>query len=462
MNDVRTQVMPFSTDSVWSMLPSAYDAMRETLNTVSTERLAAVAAEAMPMKRAGYTMNGNVAVVPFTGVVSKRQTLMGRIFGGQAITTEFRAALQAAEADPAVKSILAVIDSPGGTVEGTADAADTFALCQKPTAAYIEDLGASAAYWIASQADKVVCNSTAVVGSIGVFATMPDMSRLAKNMGVDVHVVRSAAGKGAGTPGTTVTDSQLAEMQKRVNAIHGQFVAAVSAGRQRDMAPMADGSVLVGQAAVDAGLVDAVQPLADTIAAMQQVCCPGCCPNGCGPDCACTDCTDPSCSPTCAQPAAAAAIVQEETIMAETETPKTPDYAAQIAALTTANEATAKELTEMKRSDVIAKGVADRKLTPALVKAAAAMPYDTLVAWIADLPVSAPAGGSVTEPKADAPIPAAGAPHPSDFVGQHLEAYEKETAGTHQAAITYMTRSEKAGHKVSYTEAVLATTRKTA
>lgn len=45
----------------------------------------------------------------------------------------------------------------------------------KPLWAHIEDMGASAAYWVASQASKITANSeTALVGSIGTLQVIHD------------------------------------------------------------------------------------------------------------------------------------------------------------------------------------------------------------------------------------------------------------------------------------------------
>jgi signal peptide peptidase SppA len=451
MNDVRSQIpggaMPYSIGSVWAMLPAAYENMRETLSTIPPDRLAAAASmpadTANPPGNTGYSILGGVAVVPFSGVVSKRQTLMGRIFGGQAVTTQIGAAVLAAEADPAVEKILLVIDSPGGSVDGTSALADIVDACTKPTVAYCEDLCCSAAYWVASQADTIACNSTATVGSIGCFATVADMSRLAANAGVDMKVVRSAGGKGGNVAGAPVTDAHLTDMQTHVNAIAAEFTAAVSKGRGFDASALADGRVHIGAAAVKLGLVDSVSSLSAVLAAMQE------------PE---PDFIDPS---EHTEPAEAVAEAPQENVMAETPEPKVETPAPTVADTTVADlSAIRAELAGMKHAAAITQGVADRKLTPALVKAAHGMPYDTLVAWIADLPVSAPAGGSVTTTTTvTTPEPAAG--HPADHVGGFLHAYTKETGPAHAAAIAYMDRSERAGRKASYREAVVAVSRRT-
>lgn len=179
-------------------------------------------------------------------------------------TVRVRQQLRMARTDPTVRAVALRIESPGGTVAGTGElAADIVALgSEKPCYAYIEDLGASAAYWVASQASKVYANSTALVGSIGTYAVIVDQSAAAEAAGVKVHVVKAGEMKGMGTPGTVVTDEQLSEMQRVVSGLNEQFVSAVSKGRRipmKRMAGIADGRVHLAQAAQELGLLDGIE-----------------------------------------------------------------------------------------------------------------------------------------------------------------------------------------------------------
>jgi ClpP class serine protease len=80
------------------------------------------------------------------------------------LTSEFKAF----ELDESIEQILLVIDSPGGSVVGVSEFASLIKSSSKPTTAYIYGFAASAAYWIASAADKIVAGDTGLVGSIGV------------------------------------------------------------------------------------------------------------------------------------------------------------------------------------------------------------------------------------------------------------------------------------------------------
>jgi len=205
------------------------------------------------------TRDGSIAVVELQGSLAKHASS----FSGSQSMVAARRQLRSAASDPRVTGIMLKIDSPGGTVAGTADLADDIAAAAKlkPVHAYIEDLGASAAYWLASQADKITANKSAEVGSIGVFSVVTDWSALAEKEGAKVNVIRFGEFKGAGVAGTEITDDQLAEWQKSVDAYGEMFVAAIAKGRGMSIAQvkqLADGKIHIASDAVELSLIDGV------------------------------------------------------------------------------------------------------------------------------------------------------------------------------------------------------------
>lgn len=259
---------------VWSIEETAGRALFEQIQRIDLKLHVQDALSAAPVsENTGlplYTIDQGVALIALDGPIMKHASS----FGG-ASTVETRRALRAAVNDAQVTAILLQIDSPGGTVAGTGDLADEiFAARQKkPVYAYIEDLGASAAYQIASQADKVFVNPSGAVGSIGVYSVVRDLSGMAEEMRIKVHVIKAGEFKGAGVPGTPVTDQQLAEFQRTVNAYYGAFIDAVARGRGMDrdkVEQLADGRVHIGQAAVKLGLADQVATLDQALSDLRQ------------------------------------------------------------------------------------------------------------------------------------------------------------------------------------------------
>ncbi len=186
---------------------------------------------------------------------------------GQGLTID---QLRAMAADEKVGAILLHIDSPGGHVAGTKELADDVALVdrQKPVHAYIEDTGASAAYWVASQARSVAANAMAMVGSLGTFTVLYDLSKAAEMEGVQVHVVSTGERKGSAAPGTPVTDADVAEAQRLVDGFDAFFRAAVRDGRKlgaKDATAVWTGAVWLAGEAKGLGRVDRVETLDATV-----------------------------------------------------------------------------------------------------------------------------------------------------------------------------------------------------
>ncbi len=213
---------------------------------------------------ASYSVADRIATVPVCGVLLKSDAdaQMFRAYGEEATSYgEITTALNAAEADPGVSAILLAIDSPGGQVSGIHAVSDAVFAARKPTAAHIETLGASAAYWIASQADTISASRGANIGSIGAYVPVVDMSKMAENAGIKVHVISSGPMKGAGVPGAEVKPEHLAEVQARIDHIHGEFVADVARGRgdsPTHINESADGRVYSSGEAATRGLVDSI------------------------------------------------------------------------------------------------------------------------------------------------------------------------------------------------------------
>lgn len=214
---------------------------------------------------AGYRVQGGIGIIDVRGVLSKRFSLWGLIFGGQACTEYLLAGLAAALADEAVKRILFVIDSPGGDVSGIDELADAIFAARevKPIVALGADNCMSAGYWLASQAEKFFVTANASVGSIGVRWEIHSDERLEKNAGIDCRSFASTPAKLA------MPD---AAMQQVVDDLAANFTAAVARGRGISLPEaeaLSDALVYVGARAVSRGLADGVTTLQALVGQMQ-------------------------------------------------------------------------------------------------------------------------------------------------------------------------------------------------
>ena len=245
---------------VWAIEPRAGSALWQLAQR--TDLPAHMQAPVPGPRPSPVNRSGSVAVLSIRGAMLKGESS----FGGTS-TVRVRQELRKAAADPEVSAILLAIDSPGGTVSGTDDlAADVRAANRrKPVVAFIEDTGASAAYWIASQASAVYANSpTALVGSIGTLLVVYDVSQAAEQAGIKTLVLATGDLKGTATPGAPVTAAQTAYLRGLVDSAQAAFDAAVRTGRKMTAAQLAavrSGEVFPADAAVRLGLVDGIRSI---------------------------------------------------------------------------------------------------------------------------------------------------------------------------------------------------------
>lgn len=213
-----------------------------------------------------YTNCDGVAVIELTGVMAKAQGKYASVG-----TVAVRRYLRMAAEDKDCSAILMVIDSPGGTCAGTQQLGEEVASIDendKPVFAHIEDCGASAAYWVASQARRVTASMGSLVGSLGTYSVVEDTSEQAKAEGVRVHVLSTGPQKGAFVDGAPVTPEQLTEAMSVVNSLNALFMNAVGNGRDMDagtVAALFDGRVHMAAKAKDLNLIDDVAPLSQVL-----------------------------------------------------------------------------------------------------------------------------------------------------------------------------------------------------
>ena len=206
-----------------------------------------------------YDLFQGVAILPINGAMMKAESK----FGGCG-TVQLRQMIRAATKDPDVKTILMKIDSPGGHVAGTQELADEIWRVRehgKNILAHIDDLGASAAYWAASQTMRITANEAGEIGSIGTIAILVDTSGRANRLGVYTHVISTGKYKGVGTEGASISSEDLTYIQSRVNNFNGFFHNAVKRGRnlsESHMVAISDGQVYGSYEAKKLGLIDAV------------------------------------------------------------------------------------------------------------------------------------------------------------------------------------------------------------
>ncbi|MDE2100954.1 MAG: S49 family peptidase [Patescibacteria group bacterium] len=204
----------------------------------------------------------NMAIVPVQGALAYNPDVGEMVWDGVEDSRNVQAMLQEASDDDEIEGVLLRMDTPGGMMMGGPEMADTVAQMKsrKPVIAHIGGLGASLGYMIASQATEVIANRSAVVGSIGVIASITDYSALLDKLGIKFQYFtnKEAKYKAAGAIGTSLTDDQKTQIQSQVDSAFQIFKGMVLSARPGVPDSAMQGQTFRGGEAKQVGLVDRV------------------------------------------------------------------------------------------------------------------------------------------------------------------------------------------------------------
>ena len=199
-----------------------------------------------------------------------RITIEGLITGKQETIDLLRRA-----DNTAVKAVILRINSGGGTTSGSETLYNEVRRlsAKKPVVAVIDGVGASGAYMTAIGADRIVSNGSALVGSIGVIAQIPNFSKLLETVGVKVESVRSSPLKAMPSGMEPTPPEARAALEETVGDTYRWFRALVGERRKLDgeaLARVTDGRVFTGRQALELKLIDSLGDERDALAWLER------------------------------------------------------------------------------------------------------------------------------------------------------------------------------------------------
>jgi signal peptide peptidase SppA len=204
-----------------------------------------------------YSVFGDVAVIKIQGVIDKMISQFEMDCYGGCDLGDIDQALSLAANDPNISRVVLFIDSPGGSVIGVPDTATRIAALRetKEVHAFIPAMACSAGYYLASQADLIAANASAIVGSIGVYCAILDASEYYAELGAKMQFIKAGEFKTMGTEWRPLTPEETALLQANTDAIYTAFKAACT-----DLRDIADstmqGQCFTAAAGYDLNLVD--------------------------------------------------------------------------------------------------------------------------------------------------------------------------------------------------------------
>ena len=226
--------------------------------------------EGMDTEALAVTPDG-LAVIDISGSLVNRSSWLDAP-SGLTSYANIREEFDLAMASPAIRGVLMRIDSNGGECAGCFDLADAIFAMRgaKPIWAVVDDAAFSAAYMLASAADKVFVSRTGGVGSIGVVATHVDASGSDEKAGLKYTMLTAGAHKKDFNAHEPLSEGARSELQAEIDRLYRLFVETVA--RNRGMPAEAvratEARLYFGEGAVAAGLADAVFPFDQTAAQM--------------------------------------------------------------------------------------------------------------------------------------------------------------------------------------------------
>jgi len=206
-----------------------------------------------------------VAVIPVMGAMMKND------FCGSFGTAALANMVRLAENTPSVKVIASWIDSPGGTVDGTATFASAIKSSKKQTVAITDGISASAAYWYASSHNEVIATSkTDILGSIGTMVSWRDWSKADEQRGLVLreYYATDSTDKNRSFREANAGDGRML-IAEILDPLNDEFTGAVKANRKGKLnlekENVLSGKTYIAGKAKENGLIDSIMPFEKAI-----------------------------------------------------------------------------------------------------------------------------------------------------------------------------------------------------
>ena len=195
-----------------------------------------------------------VAVVPLWGIITQDKA------------KRLAAMVERLNAAEAIGTVVAPINSPGGSIEGTIEGAERIRAVrdkgQTKLVAVVDPLMASAATWLGTAMGEVVITPSGIAGSIGVISWYFDESGYLDQLGITSYIKRKPAMKARFSGLEEVDEDMDDAWQAMIDDGYAQFVAAMAKNRKVAAGVVEQdfgrGDVLLPKAALAAGLVDRI------------------------------------------------------------------------------------------------------------------------------------------------------------------------------------------------------------
>lgn len=207
---------------------------------------------------------GSIAIINISGPLVKNDYVYDDYYSSRRILgmNSIGSIIMEADAAENVSGIVLVVDSPGGTVDGTETLGNRIRNTKTPLVVLADNLAASAAYWISSQANRIVLNGqTSMVGSIGTMIQLMNADGLYAKWGIKLHRITATKSEDKNREYIEALDGKYELIRSNLlDPVNEVFLKAVRDGRKGAINLKTEnvltGKVYIGQEAINVGLAD--------------------------------------------------------------------------------------------------------------------------------------------------------------------------------------------------------------
>lgn len=209
----------------------------------------------------------SVGVIPIDGVILDYDTSRISMF------------LRMAKENPAINSILLLVNSPGGMISQIDQVSAQIKNFGKPVITFITDLNASAAYWLTSGSTKIILSSKLNrAGSIGVMTTFTDIWPALEKFGIDRRDIYATKSTRKNIISRTIRDKSLTKEEQEkplideLDFVNEFFHADIIANRNlKADSEVFTGDIFYSERAIELGLADSIDTLDNALSLAHQL-----------------------------------------------------------------------------------------------------------------------------------------------------------------------------------------------
>lgn len=215
---------------------------------------------------------GNIAIIQIKGAIASSPS--GSFFSeNYASADTIIKDIARAESDPKIKGVIFEINSPGGSAVASEEILSAVKEMQKPKIAWIREVGASGAYWIASSTDHIIASRMSVTGSVGVISSYLEFSGIMDDYNITYQRLVSGKYKDTGTPFRQLKSEEYKILQEKLDMIHRYFLNDVQEKRNissSGISKVSTGMFFLGSEALELGLIDQIGGKKEAIEYMEK------------------------------------------------------------------------------------------------------------------------------------------------------------------------------------------------